>query len=281
MDDSFSKLKAEADRIVLPDECEENDRAVRYLALETGVGHYDNLNLLIMSVLFIFISVAFLAVNGGKINESDEEFSLNKETFLSGEFTKGLEERYIRDLPIPDTIRAAEERVSLLYGFGNTVTERKKSGNYGFDNNSSRPDDDANAFERDDNSMNENAVVTKAVQTDKDGNTVTEAQEAETAPGGGTTAVARPASTMSTYTMPEEEEETTTTNNDPPSLTTTTTTIVTTSRTETETVSSSETESETSTPSETELPETSPSETEPSETSPSETEPPETQEPAE
>lgn len=223
MEDQFSKLRAESSGIDLPDECAENDRAVRYLALETGVGHYDNLNLLVLSVLMIFISVSFLAVSSGKIR-SEEELILTKKSFLSGEFTKGLEERYIRELPIPEQLRSAEEHISFLYGIGNTISE-KSSGNYDILRERQLEDAEHNAFEPDDEERDENAVTTKAVMTDKDGNTLTEPADAETAPGGGTTAVARPDSTFRTFTTSENDEDITTTNNNAPPVTTTTTII--------------------------------------------------------
>lgn len=274
MEKTFSKLKTEAERIVLPDECEENDRAVRFLALETGVGHYDDLNLLVMAVLIIFISVSFLAVNGGKIND-DDKLTFKLETFLSGEFTTKLEEKYIESLPITEEIKAAEERVSLLYGFGNTVSE-KKGGNYSSGSSNYQPSGDGNIFESDkDDGFSENAVTTKAVSTDKDGNTVTEKENAETAPGGGTTAVARPPLTQSATTTTEpDEEEYTTTNNMAPSVTTTTT-EVTNHTTTTENTDTSE-------PTDTTVPtETEPTETEPDDTEPDDTEPPADDEPAE
>ena len=279
MKSSFEKLKAEADRMVLPEECEENDRAVTFLALEMGVGHYDNLNLLIMSVLFIFVSVAFLAVSSGKISgRNEDDFTVSKEAFFSGELTAELEERYMSDLPIPEQMKAAEERISLLYGFGNTVTTRKNTGNYSGGNTNSQPDTDNNAFERDD-STKEKAVTTKAAVTDKDGNTVTAEKEAETAPGGGTTAVSRPSSTYSTMSTRYEPDETTTTNNDPPFVTTTTTVV--TKRTDPTDSQASETEPTDSRASETEPTDSRASETEQSDTKPSDTDPPVTEGPAE
>lgn len=271
MERSFSKLKEESELIDLPDECEENDRAVRFLALETGVGHYDDLNLLVLAVLIMFISVAFIAVNGGKITEEDE-FSFSMKTFLSGEFTSGLEEKYIENLPITDEIKSMEDRVSLLYGFGNTLSDRGDADrNPGIANN--QFGNDFNIFDQDENEgLSENAVTTKVVQTDKDGNTVTEADSVETVPGGGTTAVARPPMTKSTTTTTTKTETTTTTNNSAPSATTTTTVV--TSHT---TTTSQTTTTTTTTPTETE-PTTTTTTTTSAE--PSETQPPAAAEPS-
>lgn len=283
MENEFNRLKAEADKFPMPEECEENDRAVRFLALETGVGHFDNLNLLIMSVLFIFVSVAFLAVNSGKIINNDEELTLNRKTFLSGEFTQKLEERYLRDLPIPEEMKTAREYAALLYGIGNKVTE-KNSGNYNT-RPDSQPDYEHNAFESDDddNGVSENKVTTKAAKTDKNGNTVTEPEEAETAPGGGTTAVSRPSSTVSTfsYTTEPEEEDTVTLNNDAPSVTTTTTVISKRTVTTSESTDYTETQPTESDITDSSVSDTDPPDTETSETEPVITEPPVTDVPAE
>lgn len=262
MEDQFSKLKSEAAKVDLPDECEENDRAVQFLALETGVGHYDNLNLLVLSVLMIFIAVSFLAVNGGKIR-NDEELTLTKESFLSGEFEQGIEKRYLRELPIPEQMQSAEEHISFLYGIGNTISERG-SGNYNNLIGRQQEGEEYNPFDSDE--RDENAVTTKAVMTDKDGNTVTEADSDETAPGGGTTAVSRPASTYKTYSMPDADEEMTTTNNEAPFVTTTTTVI------SHHTESTQDTEDSTE-PSDTEPPVTEDPDSKP-DTEPSDTEPP-------
>ncbi|MBQ8967076.1 hypothetical protein [Ruminococcus sp.] len=262
MDIDFTKMKIEGEKYPLPDECEENDRAVRFLALETGVGHFDNLNLLVLAVLFIFISVAFLAVNGGKINTDDEELTFSKETLMTGEFTKNLEERYLRDLPLPEEMKSAREHIALLYGFGNKLSE-KTSGNYTSASEENYGDTDTNPFDRDDDKdkLSENAVTTTAVVTDKDGNTVTEDAAAETAPGGGTTAVSRPLSTLSTTTTTgTDEEETTTTNNEAPVVTTTTTVVTQKTETSSETVSTAEPPTDTQT-SDTEPPVTEPSDT--------------------
>ena len=100
----------------------------------------------------------------------------------------------------------------------------------------------------------------------QDGNTVTEADSDETAPGGGTTAVSRPASTYKTYTMPDEDEEMTTTNNEAPFVTTTTTVISHNTESTQDTADSTE-------PSDTEPPVTDEPDSKP-DTSPSDTEPP-------
>lgn len=237
MRSAFGRLRSEGERVALPNECEENDRAVRYLAKETGIGHYDNINLLVMAVLFIFVSVAFLTVNGGKASSS-KVTAMNKENLMSGEFTESLEKSYLDQLPIPDEIKRANEMVSLFYGFGNKLSD---PGRKSFSSNSGNNDSAAsqNAFERDENDHKENAV-TMGTQTDENGNIMTTEEVVKTAPGGGTTAVGRTDMAMnSSAAVSTQPGETTTTNNDAPVVTTTTTTIVKHSRSETQTAASS------------------------------------------
>lgn len=273
----FGRLKAEGERIALPNECEENDRAVRFLAKETGVGHYDNINLLIMAVLFIFVAVAFLAVNGGKAGSSRMK-AVTKESLMNGEFTTELEKSYLDQLPIPDEIKRANEVVSLLYGFGNKLTSTKhRSFSTGNDNSGTSQ----NVFDRDDDDKDhkENAV-TMGTQTDENGNVMTTEEVVKTAPGGGTTAVARTdAAVNSSAAVSTQPGETTTTNNDAPVVTTTTTTVGRHARSETQSSTSSTTESSVTTQepidiSEPDVPtdtmEPVPSQPEPSDTEPQE-----------
>lgn len=242
MDNDFSTINAE--------ECEENERAFNYLAKELGVGHYNNLNLLILSALVIFISVAFLAVNSGKIDDN-ETVNLSLKSFLSGEYTRSLTERYNEQLPIPELMKSAEERVSLIYGFGNKLDE--KDGSTATNNGSGNTNNDL--FEpsgRDeDDGRSENRLTVTTVITNENGEVVTSSTQATEA-NGGTTPVTRPPETSSTRRTTTTEESTTTTNNTAPTVTTTTTFIV-----------SRDTETE---PTETEPTETVPTETEPTET---------------
>ena len=267
----FGRLRSEGERIALPNECEENDRAVRYLARATGVGHYDNINLLIMAVLFIFVSVAFLAVNGGKAGSNRSE-PVTKDSIMSGNFTSNLEKSYLDQLPIPDEIKRANEVVSLLYGFGNKLSDPKRK-NYSSNSNNSGASQ--NAFERDEKDHNEHAV-TMGTQTDENGNIMTTVEVVKTAPGGGTTAVARTDMSMnSSAAVSTQPGETTTTNNEAPVVTTTTTTTARHAHSETQTSASSAAESSVSTsePADSSEPDISSDSSEPDITEPDITEP--------
>ncbi len=222
MERNVDKAIREAEKITIPEECAENDRAVLFLAKETGVGHYDNVNLLVMAALLIFVSVVFLAINGGDIND-DNKVNLTKTTFLSGEFTAQLEKQYNRQLPIPELMKTAEEHVALLYGIGNklsdpvrkTVAEEAEQGRNLFEelpeDNTDQPD------------IDENVLTTSVVQTDKNGNTVTTSEKSGENHGKGTTAIDRPYETYTTTVTTTLVSSVTTTNNDPPDVTTTTT----------------------------------------------------------
>lgn len=212
--DNIKKLKKESENINIPEECPENDKALKTLADETKTGHYDNINLLVLAALLIFTAVTFLAVNGG--NSSDGGgLVFNLKSFVSGAYTQSLENRYNDQLPVPETFKAIEERVSLLYGIGNKLSDPIKTVDDG-------TNADRNSFdEPSDNNKdkNENVITSTAPQTDKNGNTTT-SKKNEKDNGKGTTAVDRPGGTTSTTTT---TAETTTTNNDAPDVTVTTT----------------------------------------------------------
>lgn len=210
---------ATAPAVTIPEECPENARAVQFLAKETGAGHYDSVNLLVLATMLIFVSVAFFAVNNGKYDDS-RRVPLTKENFLSGKYTQSLEDSYLDQLPIPELIKKAEERLSLIYGFGNKLSDPIE------DMKTVKEDAPYNPFNPDDNDeRSEGVFTTKPAETDEFGN-VTEDKEDETYYGGGTAAADRP---LDPYTNEEEilddEEDVivTTTNNVAPVVTVTTT----------------------------------------------------------
>lgn len=233
---------AAAPAVTIPEECPENARAVQLLAKEVGAGHYDSVNLLVLATLLIFVSVAFFAVNNGKFDDS-KKVPLTKENFLSGKYTRGLEASYIDQLPIPDLIKKAEERLSLIYGFGNKITDPME------DMEIAQEDKPYNPFTPDDDDeRNEGVFTTKPAETDENGN-VSEKDEDETYYGGGTIAADRP---LDPYSNEEEiiddddEPVMTTTNNVAP-VVTVTTTVPAPNKPSTTTPSSSSSSSETDT----------------------------------
>lgn len=204
----------------MPDECAESDIAIKYLAKETDTGHYDSINLFVLATLLIFVSVAFLAVNNGRSDESSI-VSLTKENFLSGEYTRGLEASYNEQLPIPEFIKAAEERLSLIYGFGNKITDPIKESIL------PKEDEPYNPFKPDDSeARNEGAFTTKQdEQTDELGNATDKAGET-VAHGSGTAAADHPSDPFSNGDdgdITTDAPAMTTTNNTAPNVRVTTT----------------------------------------------------------
>ena len=53
----------------------------------------------------------------------DNNLSLTFKTFFSGDYTQALEDSYNNSIPFPDAMKAVEERISLIYGIGNKVTD--------------------------------------------------------------------------------------------------------------------------------------------------------------
>lgn len=232
MNNNFKKTSEESKDYVVPEECAENEKALQELADVTREVHYNSINLLVMSVLLIFTAVTFIAVNGGD-SVDDNSMTLNLKVFMSGAYTQSIEDKYNGQLPVPETLKAVEERISLLYGIGNKVSDPIKEID-------STTDSDRNSFDEipDDNKTNpkENVLTVTSVVTDEKGETVSGSKK-DKDDGKGTTALARPDATTSTTTTTTEN---TTTNNDAPYVTTTTTepvpdTTTTTTTTDTET----------------------------------------------
>ncbi len=229
---NFRQTAKAAEGYVIPEECAENEEAVKELALVTREEHYNSINLLVMAVLLIFTAVTFIAVNGGN-SVDDNSMTLNFKVFMSGAYTQSLEDKYNNQLPIPETLKALEERISLLYGIGNKVSDPIKE----IDNSTNS---DRNSFDEtpdEKNEADEDVLKVTTVLTDKNGETVTTGGEENAENGKGTTALPRPAATTSTTTTTTES---TTTNNDAPYVTTTTTEPVPDTTTTTTTASDTE-----------------------------------------
>lgn len=270
----FKRLKSQADRVPVPEDCEENDRAIGFLEREMGVGHFDSLNLLVLSALLIFVAAAFLAVSSGKVDDNDK-VGLSAKTFLSGEYTRALTDNYNEQLPIPETMKKIEEKLSVFYGLGNSFGEPEKNGKLpsGYEVSPFESDEDDEGGIGN-SGKHENTLKVTTVITDENGETVTTEEEV-TAKNGGTTALTRPPETSSTTTafnMYTTTKSETTTNNNAPSITTTTTTMATRATKPTETE-----------PTDTEPTDTEPTEsTEPTDTEPTDlTDPPDTSGPEE
>ncbi|MBO5447775.1 MAG: hypothetical protein J5994_00475 [Ruminococcus sp.] len=215
MKNDFKQAAKEAADYIITEECPENERAVKILAAQTREGHYDNINLLVMAALLIFTAVTFLAVNNGDSADGNT-MNFSWKAFFKGIYTQSLEDRYNSQLPVPETLKLAEERISLLYGIGNKLSDPIREVDEGTDSDRNSFDEPA---EDKKGNADENVITTTAPVTDKNGKVTTTKKEEEKE-GGGTTALDRPYETTTTTTT---TAETTTTNNDAPEVTVTTT----------------------------------------------------------
>ena len=124
----------------------EADKAIKELSDDTTTTHFDNINLLVLSVILICAFSVFIAVNG-KNSVSENSTELNGKTFLSGEYENDLEEKYNSNIPFPQQMKAMEERISMLYGIGNKLSDKPiiqaEPNNNIFDNNSSENSKDS------------------------------------------------------------------------------------------------------------------------------------------
>lgn len=253
MNKNFRQASKESEDYVIPEECPENEEAVKELALVTREEHYNSINLLVMAVLLIFTAVTFIAVNGGD-SVDDNSMTLNLKVFMSGAYTQSIEDKYNGQLPVPEAMKKLEERISLLYGIGNKVSDPIREID-------SSTNSDRNSFDEvsddDKTDPDENVLTVTTALTNEEGETVTTKKD-DKADGKGTTALPRPDATTSTTTTTTES---TTTNNDAPYVTTTITepvpessTTTTTTTKETEPPDTSSAQSETSSSAETEPP---------------------------
>ena len=199
----------------LPKDCELADIASQKLEKDNTEARYRFINILTLSLLFIFSAVLFLTVSGSNIVDNNNV--LTWKSFVSGDYTRSLKTSYEKDLPFPEEMKKLEERLSLIYGIGNKISDPVKEVDEETD--TARNSFDEPGEEPDDSTNNNEKVVTSAV-TDEMGITVTTAaekgNEKQTTT---TTAIDRPDDEDETTTTTTETA--TTTNTDPPEFTVT------------------------------------------------------------
>lgn len=198
---------------VMPQECEMADRTSQEIAKENLEGHYSFVNLLTLAVLMLFACIFFIAVSGSDIVE-DNSTSLSFKTFFSGDYTQAIEDTYNNSIPFPDAMKAIEERISLIYGIGNKVTDPIKE-------ISDDTDKDHNSFDQptnNDDDTDENVITTTTKAAD--GEVTTTKKNDDKKKTTTTTAIDRPEETETSTTT---STASTTTNNDKPYYTETTT----------------------------------------------------------
>ena len=219
----------------IPEECEAAEEAAEELAKTNLEEHYSFINLLSIAVIMLFACIFFISVSGSDIVE-DNNLSLTFKTFFSGDYTQALEDSYNNSIPFPDAMKAVEERISLIYGIGNKVTDPIKETPDNTDSNNSFDHPTNN----DSDDPDENVITTTAKP--QDGEVTTTKKKEDKKKTTTTTAIDRPEETKSTTTT---STASTTTNNDKPYYTVTetepivqpgpTTTTTTTKATETTT----------------------------------------------
>ena len=176
----------------IPEECEAAEEAAEELAKTNLEEHYSFINLLSIAVIMLFACIFFISVSGSDIVE-DNNLSLTFKTFFSGDYTQALEDSYNNSIPFPDAMKAVEERISLIYGIGNKVTDPIKE-------TPDNTDSNHNSFDHPTNNDSDDPE-----KEDKKKTTTT-------------TAIDRPEETKSTTTT---STASTTTNNDKPYYTVT------------------------------------------------------------
>ena len=146
----------------IPEECEAAEEAAEELAKTNLEEHYSFINLLSIAVIMLFACIFFISVSGSDIVE-DNNLSLTFKTFFSGDYTQALEDSYNNSIPFPDAMKAVEERISLIYGIGNKVTDPIKETPDNTDSNHNSFDHPTN---NDSDDPDENVITTTAKPQD-------------------------------------------------------------------------------------------------------------------
>ena len=182
------------DEYEIPEECEAAEEAAEELAKTNLEEHYSFINLLSIAVIMLFACIFFISVSGSDIVE-DNNLSLTFKTFFSGDYTQALEDSYNNSIPFPDAMKAVEERISLIYGIGNKVTDPIKETPDNTDSNHNSFDHPTN---NDSDDPDENVITTTAKP--QDGEVTTTKKKEDKKKTTTTTAIDRPEETKSTTT---------------------------------------------------------------------------------
>ena len=144
----------------IPEECEAAEEAAEELAKTNLEEHYSFINLLSIAVIMLFACIFFISVSGSDIVE-DNNLSLTFKTFFSGDYTQALEDSYNNSYTFFLYAMKVlfEERISLIYGIGNKVTDPIKETPDNTDSNHNSFDHPANNNSDD---PDENVITTTA-----------------------------------------------------------------------------------------------------------------------
>ncbi|WP_124100401.1 hypothetical protein [Ruminococcus sp. Marseille-P6503] len=193
----------------VPEECAESEKAIGELNKENLKAQYDFINLITLVFIFLCAAAVFIIFTSSK-RYGDEGNKFSLERLVSGEYTAEIQSRYESSLPFPKQIRWLEERVSLIYGIGNTISDSEGVKEQG-------GEEMPNSFDEPEQNRHEEKSVTTTTAEEK--KTQTKKPE-ETAPVYKTT---YKRTTEETTTTTEETTTVTTTNNDAPQVNTTVT----------------------------------------------------------
>lgn len=212
MDNKINQLNLNAEEeaeFILPDECEESQKALEEINRENLKSQYEFINLITLAfIMLCAASVFIIFTSSKKFGDEGNKFSVQR--LVSGEYTAEIQSRYESTVPFPEQIKWLEERISLFYGFGNKVSDPMGG-------TSQENDEKPNSFDEPEENRHEEKTVTTAASAEK--KTETEKPK-ETAPAYNTT---YKRTTSETTTTTSETTSATTTNNNAPQVNTTVT----------------------------------------------------------
>lgn len=217
--DSHEEIE-ETEEYIMPADCEQSEQEIEQISEEESKAHYTLINLFVIVIIAVFVSAAFLLLTGEK-RAMKIDNPLNFKTFISGKFSKNLQESYEKALPYPYSFKNANEKITFFYGVGNKI-EKFKDDNDGLVLVS---DEEIEQKKISIKKNEEKALMTEDeeqdIQPEKTKKKTTAKKKTETGAQRGTTTTRRTSASKTTTT--EETTSLTTTNNDPPVVTITTT----------------------------------------------------------
>lgn len=114
----------ENEEYLMPDDCEQSEQEIESISIDERKTHYQLINLFAIAITALVAAAVFLLLTGEK-KPMVVDNPLTLKTFMSGDYTKKLENSYIKALPYQYEFKNGNERLSYLYGIGNHIKKYK------------------------------------------------------------------------------------------------------------------------------------------------------------
>lgn len=114
----------ENEEYLMPADCEESEQEIESISVDERKTHYTLINLFALTITALVAAAVFLLLTGEK-KPAREENPLMLKTFLSGHYTRKIEDSYVKSLPYPYEFKNGGEKIRFLFGIGNKIKKYK------------------------------------------------------------------------------------------------------------------------------------------------------------